>query len=149
MYIADTYNNRVRKVTVSTGIITTIAGSSTSGGYSGDNGPATSAALNIPFGVSLDATGNLYIVDTVNNRVRKVTVSSGVISTLAGNGARGYSGDGGAATSAALYFPQGVALDSSGTQTNILTYIFISNGYFCTLQATCTSQIHPIAASAR
>ncbi len=149
MYIADTSNQRVRKVTVSTGIITTIAGSSTSGDYSGDNGPATSATLYVPQGVSLDATGNVYIADTLNNRVRKVTVSSGVISTLAGNGALSDSGDGGAATSAALYYPQGVALDSSGTQTNIFPYPFISNGYFCTLQAIFTSQIRRITASAR
>ena len=119
MYIADTNNKRIRKVTVSTGIITTYAGSSTSGSYSGDNGPATAATLNGPHGASLDTSGNVYIADTVNNRVRKVTVSTGVITTIAGNGALSYSGDGGAATSAALYSPQGVALDSSGTQINI------------------------------
>jgi DNA-binding beta-propeller fold protein YncE len=68
VYIADYGNNRIRKVTVSTGIITTIAGSSTSGSYSGDNGPATSAALNYPSGVSLDASGNyLFIVIIVSN----------------------------------------------------------------------------------
>ncbi len=116
VYIADTGNNRIRKVTISTGIITTFAGSSTSSSYSGDNGPATSATLNGPHGVGLDATGNVYIVDTSNNRVRKVTVSTGVITTIAGNGALSYSGDGGSATSAALNSPRGVALDSSGTQ---------------------------------
>ena len=113
VYIADAYNHRIRKVTVSTGIITTIAGTGT-GTFSGDNGPASSAALNTPSDVALDATGNMYIVDTNNYRIRKVTVSTGIITTIAGTGSYSYSGDGGAATSATLQAPSGVALDSSG-----------------------------------
>ncbi len=123
MYIADQYNNRVRKVTVSTGIITTVAGSSTSGSYSGDNGPATSATLKYPYGVALDSAGNVYIADTSNHRIRKVTVSTGIIITVAGNGGTGsYSGDSGPATSATLNFPPGVTVDSAGNETYL---------YFC------------------
>ncbi len=76
IYVGDQSNNRIRKVTISTGIITTIAGSSTSGSYSGDNGQATSAALNNPTGVSLDSVGNVYVADQVNNRIRKVTIAT-------------------------------------------------------------------------
>ncbi len=114
MYIADNYNNRIRKVTVSTGIITTIAGSSTSGSYSGDNGPATSAGLNYPMDIAVDSAANVYIADVYNNRIRKVTVSTGLISTIAGTGTTGYSGDNGPATSATLNNPDGVAVDSAG-----------------------------------
>ncbi len=81
IYVADTYNNRIRKISVD-GIITTVAG----GGYSGDGGPATSAALNRPHGVAVDAVGNIYIADTENFRVRKVS-TDGIITTVAGNGA--------------------------------------------------------------
>ena len=94
--------------------ITTFAGAGTAS-YSGDNGPATSAALNNPFGITFDSSGNLYIADQSNYRVRKVTVSTGVISTIAGDGTGGYTGDNGQATSAALNHPTGVALDASGT----------------------------------
>ena len=118
VYIADYNNNRIRKVTISTGIITTIAGGSsiTSGSYSGDNGPATSAKLNYPYGVVLDTAGNVYIADSWNHRIRKVTISTGIITTFAGTGTTSYSGDNVAATSATLYYPAGVALDSAGTQ---------------------------------
>ena len=113
IYIADTYNNRIRKVTTSTGKISTIAGNGTAG-FLGDNGAATGAELYLPTGVAVDSSGNIYIADYGNNRVRKVTVSTGVISTVAGNGTGGFSGDNGSATSAKLYRPAGVALDSSG-----------------------------------
>ena len=109
LYIADTSNNRVRKV--SNGVITTVAGNGTAG-FSGDNGPATSALLNQPQGVAVDTAGNLYIADLNNNRIRKV--SNGTFSTIAGNGAGGYSGDNGPATSAQLYEPYGVAADGAG-----------------------------------
>ena len=115
IYIADNGNNRIRKVTVSTGIISTIAGTGT-GSYSGDNGAATSATLSYPYGVGLDTAGNVYIADTDNNRIRKVTISTGIITTIAGTGASSYSGDNGPATSATLNGPFGVALDSAGTQ---------------------------------
>jgi sugar lactone lactonase YvrE len=110
LYIADTYNQRVRKV--SNGTITTVAGNGTAG-YSGDNGPATSAELDYPWAVAVDSAGNLYIADYGNNRIRKVS-SNGTITTVAGDGTAGYKGDNGPATSAELYEPYGVAVDSSG-----------------------------------
>ena len=109
LYIADYHNNRIRKV--SNGVITTVAGNGTLG-YSGDNGPATSAQLDDPTGIAVDAAGNLYIADTDNHRIRKV--SNGVISTVAGSGRAGYSGDNGPATSARLWSPQGIAVDTAG-----------------------------------
>ena len=116
IYIADNSNHRIRKVTVSTGIISTIAGTGTAS-YSGDNGAATSATLNYPFGVGIDTAGNVYIADTYNHRIRKVTISTGIITTFAGSSTSGsYSGDNGPATSAWLYYPFGVALDSAGTK---------------------------------
>jgi sugar lactone lactonase YvrE len=113
VYVADTNNSRVRRVTAATGLITTVAGNGT-WGFSGDGGPATSAMLGIPRGVAVDGSGNLYIADTGNNRVRKVEVSTGVISTVVGNGYAGFSGDGGPATSATMGYPFGVAVDGSG-----------------------------------
>ncbi|MGA7832360.1 MAG: NHL repeat-containing protein [Terracidiphilus sp.] len=113
VYIADTINNRIRKVTESTDDISTIAGNGTAG-YSGDGNTATNAELNNPYGVAVDSSGNIYIADTYNNRIRKVTASTQQISTVAGNGTAGYSGDGGAATNAEVYLPTGVAVDSSG-----------------------------------
>ncbi len=113
VYIADASNSRIRKVTVSTGIITTIAGTGTAG-FNSDNIQATSAMLKYPFGVALDASGNVYIGDLNNQRIRKVTVSTGIITTIAGTGTGGYSGDNGQATAARLSSPCGVCLDSSG-----------------------------------
>src|SRR5436309_1877764 len=75
---------------------------------------ATGASLNQPAGVALDASGNLYIADKVNNRIRKVAAATGIITTVAGNGISGFAGDGGAATSASLGYPAAVALDASG-----------------------------------
>ena len=92
-------------------MITTVAGNGTRG-FSGDNGPATSAQLIDPAGVAVDSAGNLYIADACNNRIRKV--SNGVITTVAGNGTLGFSGDNGPATSAQLDHPDGVAVDSAG-----------------------------------
>jgi len=111
LYIADQYNFRIRKVSPG-GVITTVAGTGALG-YSGDGGPATSAQLYLPAGVAVDSGGNLYIADQHNSRVRKVS-PSGIITTIAGNGTSGYSGDGGPATSAQLYSPSGVAVDSTG-----------------------------------
>ena len=113
IYFTDTDNQRIRKVAVSTGIITTVAGIGTPG-YSGDGGPATSAELNSPFGIAVDAAGNIYFADYFNNRVRKVTASTGDISTVAGNGTQGFSGDGAMATSAEMYYPTSVAVDTVG-----------------------------------
>ena len=111
LYIADASNHRVRKVNGS-GTITTVAGIG-SAGFSGDGGPATSAELSDPYGVAVDGSGNLYIADTLNHRVRKVD-GSGTITTVAGTGTAGFSGDGGLATSAELDGPWGMAVDGSG-----------------------------------
>ncbi len=111
LYISDTQNNRIRKVDMS-GAISTIAGTGI-GGYSGDGGPATSAQLDFPYSIVVDISGNLFIADNYNHRIRKVN-TSGVISTMAGTGGGGYSGDGGPATSADLYSPFGLAIDGSG-----------------------------------
>ena len=109
LFIADSQNNRIRKV--SNGVITTVAGNGESG-FGGDGGPATRARLSHPAGVAVDPAGNLYISDTDNSCVRKV--SRGVITTVAGNGTDGFSGDGGPATSAQLFRPDGIAVDSAG-----------------------------------
>jgi sugar lactone lactonase YvrE len=111
LYIADVFGNNIRKVS-SGGIISTVAGTG-SQGFSGDGGPAASAQLNNPYGVAIDLSGNLYIGDTFNQRIRKVSLD-GTIATIAGTGNSGFSGDGGPATAAQLYFPMGLALDSSG-----------------------------------
>ena len=114
VYIADTFNQCIRKVSASDGKISTIAGVGYAEGYSGDGGPATSARLDRPSAVALDSSGNVYIADTNNNRIRMVNASTGDISTIAGTDYDyGYSGDGGAATSAELFYPYGVVLDSS------------------------------------
>jgi uncharacterized protein (TIGR03437 family) len=110
LFIADSYNNRIRKVTG--GIITTIAGNGTAG-FSGDGGPPGNATLDFPRGLATDSAGNLFIVesDFPNCRIRKI--SSGIISTVAGNGNCGFSGDGGPATAASI-FPIGVTVDATG-----------------------------------
>ncbi|MBZ5594857.1 MAG: hypothetical protein LAP39_21640 [Acidobacteriia bacterium] len=111
IYVEDYFNQRIRKI--SNGVITTLAGNGTPG-FSGDGGPATSAQLNLngTNGTAVDAAGNLYIADQFNHRIRKVT--KGVISTVAGNGTFGFSGDGGPATHAQLNNPTGVAVDAAG-----------------------------------
>jgi sugar lactone lactonase YvrE len=111
VYIADYYNNGIRKVGTN-GIITTVAGNGTAG-YSGDGGAATNASLHYPFGVAVDAAGSVYIADAANQRIRKVG-GGGIITTVAGKGTVGFSGDGGAATNASLYYPSGMALDAAG-----------------------------------
>jgi uncharacterized protein (TIGR03437 family) len=111
LYYADSVNQRIRKI-ASSGIISTVAGNGVAG-YSGDGGPATSASLNFPVGLALDSGGNIYIADANNSRVRKVT-PSGIISTIAGNGQEGFSGDGGAAVSASLNLPSDVLVDGGG-----------------------------------
>jgi len=121
LYIADYGNDRIRKVTPA-GTITTVAGNG-QWGYSGDGGPATAASLNRPYGVAVDATGNLYIADGQNSRIRKVT-PAGTITTVAGNGQWGYSGDGGPATGTSLSDPRGVAVDAAGN-----LYIADSSNY--------------------
>jgi uncharacterized protein (TIGR03437 family) len=111
IFIADTVNHRIREILASNGNIKTVAGNGTAG-YTGDKGQAASAELNQPSGVAVDGSGNLYIADTNNHVIRKVT-SGGVISTFAGNNQAGSSGDGGAANVAQLNSPTAVALDSA------------------------------------
>ena len=120
IFIADRSNCRIRRVSAQTGIISTVAGTN-SCWYSGDGGPATSATLNDPSDVAVDSAGNIFIADTNNCLVRKVSASSGFISTLAGTLPDvtgllhcGYSGDGGPAVGAKLGFPNGLVLDGSG-----------------------------------
>jgi sugar lactone lactonase YvrE len=127
LYIADYENSRIRMVKASTRIVTTIAGSGAcvttpapisatvcNSGFAGDGGPAKDATLNYPVAVASDAEGNLYIADTINHRIRRVDAATGLISTIAGNGTKGFSGDGGAATAAEITFPSGVAVDATG-----------------------------------
>ena len=114
LYILDFGNNVIRKVSASSLVITTVAGTNATYGFGGDNGPATSAELYGPNGIAVDSAGNLYIADTSNSRIRKVSASNGVITTFAGNGTPGFAGDGASATSAELNGPWGVAVDSAG-----------------------------------
>lgn len=118
LYIADNANCRIRKVSPN-GTITTVAGNGTNG-YSGDGGPATLAQIGQPNGVAVDLNGNIYIVDGAHSRIRKVS-GDGIITTVAGNGTEGFSGDGGPAVAAQLDYPISVAVDSVGN-------LFISEG---------------------
>ncbi len=111
IYCADYNNHRIRKINTS-GVISTIAGTGTAG-FFGDGGPATSAQIMSPLDVTTDASGNIYIADGGNDRIRKIN-ATGTITTIAGNGFAAYFGDGGAATSAGLFNPSGVELDASG-----------------------------------
>jgi sugar lactone lactonase YvrE len=143
-YIADTLNNRIRKVTISTGFISTVVGTGSSGS-TGDGAAATSAKLNGPQGVAVDGSGNIYIADTGNNKIRKVTISTGFISTIAGTGTAGSTGDGAAATSAKLSAPKGVGLDTSGniyvadTSNNKIREITIATGFISTVAGNGTA----------
>jgi streptogramin lyase len=112
LYFSDTMNHRIRRIERTSGIITTVAGNG-SRGFSGDGGAATRAQLNEPYGVVLDHSGNLFVADRLNRRIRRINTRTGVISTIAGNGAAEFSGDGGPATKAGLVEPNGVALASN------------------------------------
>lgn len=112
LYIVDSWQHRVWKMAGGTGTKTAVAGNGVAG-YNGDNGPATAANLNQPYGLTVDSAGNLFITEMVN-RIRKVDASSGIISVVAGTGEGAYSGDGGPAIDAALKGPTGVAVDLNG-----------------------------------
>ncbi|MBP6823606.1 MAG: hypothetical protein KA368_18800, partial [Acidobacteria bacterium] len=112
VYISDTSNHRIRRVATN-GVITTVAGTGQDS-FGGDDGPATQAQLNTPFQIAVDSAGNLFIADAVNRRVRKVTVSTGIITTIAGNGRVGSGGDGGQAINAQFLLPYGVTVDRNG-----------------------------------
>jgi sugar lactone lactonase YvrE len=128
VYIAEARNSRVRKVDPS-GRITTFAGNGTDG-FSGDGGPATAAMLDNPYGVAVDPAGNVYIADTQNNRIRKVD-TAGIITTIAGTGTLGCSGDEGAAIYARISVSNGIAADSAGAV------------YFTDSQNSCIRKITP------
>ncbi len=116
IFISELEENRIRKVNTG-GVISTIAGNGfgapNSGGFSGDGGPATSAELYGPYGIVIAANGNVIFADDGNGRIREID-TKGIITTIAGNGVQGYSGDGGIATSAEMYSPGGVAIDHNG-----------------------------------
>ncbi len=126
LYIADRGEHRVRKVNGSNGTISTIAGASFGsgsgvfgfvtylGGFSGDGGPATSAILNDPDGIAVDAAGNVYISDTLNYRIRRIDAITGAIQTIAGTGVKGFSGDGGSALNAQITTPSVLVADPAG-----------------------------------
>jgi sugar lactone lactonase YvrE len=138
IYYADYGNHRVRKVNVSTGLVSTVAGNG-SVGFSGDGGIATLAKLAYPIGVAVDRLGNVYIVDGQSNRVRKVNVTNGIITTIAGNGTNGYSGDGGLATSANLNCNYGITVDANRNlyipdgKNNRVRKVNASNGIISTI----------------
>jgi DNA-binding CsgD family transcriptional regulator/sugar lactone lactonase YvrE len=113
LYLADTGNHRIRVVTAASGRIRTVAGSGNSSGFSGDGAAATAARLSFPRALALDVAGNLYVADSGNNRIRRVD-TSGTITTVAGTGTQGFSGDGGAARAADLDTPFGLAIDAAG-----------------------------------
>ncbi|MGA8735444.1 MAG: hypothetical protein WB558_16120, partial [Terriglobales bacterium] len=138
IYIADSYSSHIFKVDT-TGTLTVVAGNGTHG-YSGDGGPATRAALGIfgPEGLAVDGSGNIFIADTDNSVIREVVATSGNIQTVAGNGSAGYSGDGGPATSAQLYDPFGVFVDSSGN-------IFIADTDNCLIRKVSGGNISTVA----
>jgi trimeric autotransporter adhesin len=148
LYFADTYSNRIRMVTKSTGIINTVAGNGSSGSYSGDGGLATSAAVRYPRDVAVDASGNIYIADTDNHRIRLVTKSTGIITTVAGTKTAGHSGDGGLATSATMRYPTGITVDASGniyfadSNNNCIRMVTKSTGIITTVAGVRTSAIY-------
>ena len=113
LYLSDTLNHCLRRVDARSGTITTVAGDGQAG-FSGDGGPATKARLREPYGLVLDAAGNLFVADRLNRRVRRIDARTGVITTLAGDGSKTYSGDGGPADRAGIVEPNGVTLDREG-----------------------------------
>lgn len=145
LYIADSNNCVIRKVTASTGIISTVAGTApdvngTHCGFSGDSGVATSAQLYTPYGIAFGNEGDMFIVDYNNQRVRKVDGSTGTITTFAGTGTAGYTGDG-QATSIDLYYPSGITADANGNvfiadRTNQLLRWIDPTGYLITFAGT-------------
>jgi streptogramin lyase len=152
LYIGDIANYDVREVARATGKITTYAGTQVAGNgvdaetpdgtFSGDGGPALLAGINHPFGIAVDGAGNLYIADTKNQRIRMVSAATGIITTIAGTGTGGYSGDGGPATRAELYNPEGLAVDSSGNvyfaeeANNVIRKVTAATGIISTIAGT-------------
>ena len=125
LYLAEAFAHRVRRVDAVTGIITTIAGTGEAG-FAGDGGPARSARLNYPVQLAFDPSGNLYVLECGNSRVRRID-PSGTISTFAGNGMAGFSGDGGPATSASINIGNGVFIDVGGIATDPAGNVYIAD----------------------
>ncbi len=144
VYIADKLNFRVRKIFAKNGIIQTYAGTGVNG-FSGDGAAATSAKLGTAYGLCLDDSSNLYITDQQNVRIRKVFKTSGVITTIAGNGSTGYTGDTGVATSATFNQPCGIAADDSGNiyiadrNNNVIRKVTKANGKIVTIAGNHTA----------
>jgi sugar lactone lactonase YvrE len=113
VYLADTYNNRIRRIDLAAGMVTTVAGNGTAG-FSGDGGDALAASLNQPRDLEFAPDGRLFIADTDNHRIRAVDLGTNVITTVAGSGAKGFTGDGGSAREATLFRPFGIAFDGAG-----------------------------------
>ena len=113
LYIGEYMGNRIRKVDATTGIITTIAGDGT-GGFTGDGGPATSAQVFGPYGLTVDGAGNLFFSDALNRRVRRIDAVTGIITTIVGDGVQASTGDGGPSTSARINYPTGLTFDAAG-----------------------------------
>jgi sugar lactone lactonase YvrE len=141
LYLTDTHNQRIRRVDAATGTITTIAGTGVSG-FSGDEGPATAAALCLPTAVALDAAGDVYFSDNGNHRLREIVAATGVVVTVAGDGVQGYAGDGGVATAAEIDSPDGVAVDAVGrlyladTHNQRVRVVDLATGKIATLAGT-------------
>jgi hypothetical protein len=113
VYLADTYNNRIRRIDFTARTVTTVAGNGTAG-FGGDGGPAIAASLNLPRDIELGPDGRLFIADTNNQRIRAVDLTTGIITTIAGSGEGGFDGDGGPATAAKLQRPFGIGFDRDG-----------------------------------
>jgi DNA-binding beta-propeller fold protein YncE len=114
IFVAEMHNNIIRRIDARTGVISTVAGTG-SNGFEGDGGLAIHAKLNGPLGVYVDVGGTIFIADSFNHRIRKVDAQSGIITTIAGTGTPGYSGDGFNACDSQLNFPAGVIADYSGS----------------------------------
>lgn len=141
LYLSDTSNDRIRRVDATTGLISTVVGNG-SPGYTGDGGFATSAEINQPSGMVLDGAGNLYFADTGNSVIRRLDAVTGILTTVAGTGTQGFSGDGGPATSAQLSLPEGISFDSAGnlyiadTANNVVREVNASTGVIVTIAGT-------------
>ncbi len=120
LFVADSGNDRIRRIDTRTGFVTTVAGSGERG-FGGDGGAAVAAALNFPLGVAINSAGEVFVSDSFNNRVRRVSPISGLIQTVAGTGSEGFSGDGGRAADAMIHVPAAAVIDASGN------LIFVDN----------------------
>jgi sugar lactone lactonase YvrE len=153
LYIADTHNHRIRKLNLTTGIITTLAGTGAPS-FSGDSAPAVSAQLNLPTALALDTANNLYLADTGNHRIRRIDASTGIITTIAGTGAQGFSGDAGPAGAATIDSPAGLAIDAANnlyiadTHNHRIRRIDAITGLITTIAGTGTSGFSGDAAMA-